>query len=214
MPPPPTMPTPIECHVQDLGLALCLDFEAPTLTPTVSDGSGRGHDAMTINVHAMARAAEQAAAVTSSSQIVVPASIDLSSFDVLTQEAWVRPDVLGTGAWAINHQPQYGLAFDGTSALCQIGNSVVQVTYQTPASTWTHVACRWIGQQIELYVNGSVVGCAGAPPMVDPTPRVMYIAPELTGGIDDVRIYNGPLADQEICDHAGATNCRTSCPGD
>jgi hypothetical protein len=160
----------------------------------------------------MARISEQAAATADSSHIYIPPAIDLSTFFVLTQEAWVRPDVVGTGAWAINHQPQYGLAFDGTTALCQIGDTTASIRYDTPAGTWTHVACTWDGSRIELFVNGSVVACSGPPKKIDTRTWSTYIAPQLSGGIDNVRIYDRNLAEEEICDHAGQTDCSTSCP--
>lgn len=199
----------------DLSLALCLDFEDSTLSPTVRDGSLRGHDATSSNIHPMPRAGEQAAAmsIATSSQIYVGPSYDLSSFVSLTQEAWVRPDTVGNGAWAINHQPQYGLAFDGTTALCQIGDKNASVTFHTAPGTWTHVACIYDTSQIKLFINGSVAACSDAPDNIDSRTFSTYIGSQLTGGIDNVRIYDDHLDPQEICDHAGATNCTASCSG-
>ncbi len=196
----------------DLSLALCFDFEDPALAPTLKDGSLRGHDATTMNIHPMPRAGEQAAAVASGSQIYIAPSYDLSNFISLTQEAWVRPETTGTGAWAINHQPQYGLSFDGATALCQIGNQTASVAFQTTAGTWSHVACVYDTERIKLYVNGSVVACSDPPENIDSRTFSTYIGPQLTGGIDNVRIYDDHLDDQEICDHAGMTSCKTSCP--
>lgn len=195
----------------DTALALCFDFEDPSLGPTLKDGSSRGHDATTANIHPMPRAGEQAAAVTSGSQIYVAPSWDLSSFGSLTQEAWVRPDSVSTGAWAINHQPQYGLSFDGDTALCQIGDQAASVAFHA-VGTWTHVACIYDTDKIKLFVNGSVVACSDPPNNIDGRTFSTYIAPQLTGGIDNVRIYDDHLDEAEICDHAGTTGCSTSCP--
>ena len=202
------------CHVSDPSLALCFDFEEPQLAPSLKDGSLRGHDATTANVHPMARATEQAAAVAvaTGSQIYIPPSADLSSFTTLTLEAWVRPDVVGTGAWAINHQPQYGLSYDGQTAICQIGNQTAAIAFRTAAGTWTHVGCIYDGDQIKLFVNGSAVACNDGPGNIDSRSWSTYLGPQLTGGIDNVRIYDDVLDAQEICDHAGATSCQTSCP--
>jgi hypothetical protein len=199
----------------DLALALCFDFEDASLMPTVLDGSPRGHDATSANVSVMPRIHEQAASVSvaTSSQIYIPPSFDLSSFFSLTQEAWVRPDVTGNGAWAINHQPQYGLAYDGETALCQIGDQTASVAFHTAPGTWTHLACVYDTNQIKLFINGSVAACAQPPSKIDTRTYGTYIGPQLTGGIDNVRIYDDHLDAQEICDHAGATNCTASCSG-
>jgi len=208
-------PTGVASCPDDYTMALCLDFEDAALSPTVKDGSLRGHDATSTNVHPMPRASEQAAAVAQAtgSQIYIGPSIDLSSFGSLTQEAWVRPDSTGTGAWAINHQPQYGLAFDGESALCQIGDKTASVAFHTAPGTWTHVACIYDTEQIKLFINGSVAACSDKPDSIDSRTFSTYIGPQLTGGIDDVRIYQDHLDPQEICDHAGAMNCTASCSG-
>jgi hypothetical protein len=179
---PDASPAPLaENCPSDVSLALCFDFEDTALAPTLKDGSSRGHDATTANIVAMPRASEQAAAVASGSQIYVPPAYDLSDFYTLTQEAWVRPDTTGTGAWAINHQPQYGLAFDGESALCQIGNKTAQVAFHTAAGTWSHVACTYDGSRIKLYVDGSVVACSDGPENIDTSTYSTYIGPQLTG---------------------------------
>jgi hypothetical protein len=199
----------------DLALALCFDFEDTSLAPTLRDGSLRGHDATSSNVLAMPRVHEQAGsmAVASDSQIYIAPSFDLSSFYSLTQEAWVRPDVTGNGAWAINHQPQYGLAYDGETALCQIGDASASVSYHTAPGTWTHIACIYDTNQIKLFINGLAAACSDAPDKIDARTYGTYVGSQLTGGIDNVRIYDDHLDPQEICDHSGATSCNPSCSG-
>ena len=208
-------PTRTDTCPADLSLALCLDFEDTTLSPTVTDGSLRGHDATSSNIHPMPRLMEQAAAVSvsPSSQIYIEPTWDLSSFTSLTQEAWVRPDVVGSGAWAINHLPQYGLSYDGSTALCQIGDKTATVTFHTAPGTWTHIACIYDTEQIKLFINGSVAACSDKPDNIDSRTFSTYIGSMLTGGIDNVRIYDDHLDPQEICDHAGAMNCTASCSG-
>lgn len=198
------------CHAHDTSLRLCFDFEEPTLSPVARDGSSFGHDAQTMDIEAMPRALEQAAAVTPTSDIFIPPTPDLV-LDHLTLEAWLRPDVTGGETYAIANQPQYALGFDGQTAYCAVGDAEVTVEHPAPAGTWTHVACTYDGAGLKLYVNGSVAACDKRPKKIDPHARGMHLGMALTGGIDNVRVF-ADAVDGEICAHAGSTGCSTSCP--
>lgn len=198
------------CHVHDTSLRLCLDFEEPTLSPVARDGSSFGHDAQTIAVATMPRAVEHAAAIGSQSSMYIPPTSDLT-LDHLTLEAWVRPDPATGASYAIANQPQYALAYDGSTVSCAVGDASVAETYNTSAGAWTHVACTYDGDKIKLFVNGSVVACSDHPKHVDARSWGTHLGFDLIGGLDNVRVF-ADAVDGEICAHAGSTACSTRCP--
>jgi len=101
------------------------------------------------------------------------------------------------------HGPQYKWQLrnqNGTFVECYAGNA--------PLNEWQHVAATFDGSRAILYVNGIEIcnrPLAGAIPM-DESPFLIsgyinnnnQIVDEITGKIDDVRIYNKALNQTEI----------------
>ena len=99
---------------------------------------------------------------------------------------------------------------------------------------WHHIAGTWDGTNIRMYVDGSLqetVACASSPQTnSDPitigqvSPNVGYTDPYVTTGtIDEVRLYNRALSDQEVsslvlyheyCDAGAFNGCASTCDTD
>jgi Concanavalin A-like lectin/glucanases superfamily len=197
------------CHSQLEGVVLCLDFEDASLDPTVHDSSGQGHDGSTSDVIAMPRQSQQAAMVSASSSIVVAAaaSFDLSS--ALTIELWFDPAQTQEDNTIFEHGNDFGVDFDRATG-CYAGDDEVWAP-DVLAPGWHHIGCTYDGHTIVSYVDGAVVACANT----DPTgveSRPIELADKVAGGIDDVHLYNRPLAPSEIQLLAGTISADVSCP--
>lgn len=207
-------PTPIgrSCHVHDSSLRLCLDFEDPTLTPVVRDGSGLLHDARASQVGSMMRLAEHAAVVGPASQIVVPEAPDLDLGPAITLELWAQPSAM-TGSAIVNNG-QYELGFEDPSVFCTYGDAVI-VADVPPFATgsWHHIACTYDYVTLKIYVDGSAVGCLAAPNgatanLHDGT----ALGEGYTGGLDNVHVYARTLGANEICALGGGGAMCSGCP--
>jgi hypothetical protein len=77
-------------------------------------------------------------------------------------------------------------------------------TAQLPLNTWSHVAATYDGTNLRLYVNGTLVGTRAMSGQVTATANPLRIGGNtiwgeyFAGRIDEVRIYNRPLAATEI----------------
>ena len=151
----------------------------------------------------------------------------------MTVEAWVNSQT-GNGVVVARG----GGKSDGFALLIESGKPKFVVRTGKQLTTvdskenvlnqWTHLAGVQSAEgKIELYVNGSLIGAAQAPslPKLDPTAAVDigldsgaavgdYRAPlGFRGLMDEVRIYDGVLTAEQICQHAtdpGKTDGRAS----
>ena len=77
-------------------------------------------------------------------------------------------------------------------------------TAQLPLNTWSHVAATYDGSNLRLYMNGTLVGTRAISGQVTATANPLRIGGNtiwgeyFAGRIDEVRIYNRPLAATEI----------------
>jgi concanavalin A-like lectin/glucanase superfamily protein len=196
------------CHVHDTSLRLCLDFEDPSLSPVVRDGSSFAHDAATANLVAMPRAGEQAAQFTISSDATIPATPDFVSTP-LTIEAWMKPDEVWTASWALLDSQHYGLGVGGGSFACVVGNSIATADARAYAGQWVHLACTNDGDHLTLFVNGSAVGCDNGASVKSTSD--LGIGVDFSGGLDNVRLFAAALTPGDVCAHAGASGCSEGC---
>jgi hypothetical protein len=197
------------CHSQLAGVVLCLDFEDASLDPTVHDSSGQGHDGSTSDVTAMPRLSQQAAMVNTSSSIVVAASASFDLTSALTIELWFDPAQTQEDGTIVEHGNDFGVDFDRSTG-CFAGDDEVWAP-DNLAPGWHHIACTYDGHTIIAYVDGAIVACKNTDPDgVESHP--IELADDVVGGIDDVHLYNRPLAPSEIQLLAGTISPDVSCP--
>jgi len=210
------------CHTTNANVRLCVDFEAPSLTPIVYDGSplARKNNVSTQGIRAMDRLTEQAAQLDIQSTLTIAETPSLDITGDLTIELWANPQVLPADRyWMFDNNTQYGmeLMMDGT-VRCDIGNMVVDHPDPISAGSWVHLACVYGSGKLSVFVDGSsTAACRNAPPPpaggkdgsaiggnISAGPTVMQ---KFVGGIDNVAVYAEGLSPQAICQLAGHTNC-------
>ena len=148
-----------------------------------------------------------------SSWLTVPdhASLDLSRR--MTLEAWVKPQAgsgkrtilakLGRGstAYALNSATHGGGA-GGDAGIG--GRKSVRAPDDLPLGKWTHIALTYDGSSLRLYFNGAEIGATAAQGKISQAGGPLRIGGNFIGGgwfkgvIDEVRVYNRPLAISEI----------------
>lgn len=210
---------------QPADVRLCIDFEDPSLAARALDGSGRLNDAIATNITPLQRSAEQAAQLVeySSLQVAESAALDLAT---LTIEMWIRPDMLPPdrrAAGLLDNFGQYEMQLGSDGRLrCALGGDRSADSRSTLAlGAWHHVACRYDGTEMRAYVDGELGDCSRIGPAVTaPTAGTAIgarIAPaggfrdHFIGGLDNVRVYSGPIDEARLCAAAGHMGCRFEC---
>ena len=137
-------------------------------------------------------------------------SLDIGG-DELTVAAWVNPHSAQIGPLVkkINRTHGYRISLTDTGALRfalrQNGQEhTVTSTTTLPLHQWTHVAARYDGAQLRIFINGTIdtatTAMTGA---LTATDAPLFIGGERThfhGYLDDLSIYNRVLSDSEITD--------------
>ncbi len=135
--------------------------------------------------------------------------------DNLTLAAWVKPHSFEIGPIVkkIRRTHGYRINLTGTGAvhflLRRYGQSKEVIsTTRVPLNKWTHVAARFDGSQMRIFINGTIDTATIAATNADAP--LATTAPVLIGGdpsrhdfhgyLDDVSIYNRALSDSEIAD--------------
>jgi hypothetical protein len=174
---------------------------------------------------------ERAAELSPGSSLLVPESAKLD-VPQLTLEMWIRPAVAPAKdkvAGLFDNPGQYSMLFEDTRRVrCGLtGDDNANSEASVPLNMWSHVACRFDGRQLRIYINGQLSECAtfenriepgGVPgaaigSRLIPGPLPVY-RDRFTGGVDNVRIYNSALPDDQICTAAGfpSGTCKATCP--
>jgi len=124
------------------------------------------------------------------------------STDNTTLQIAVMSKPVGTGtgnSWQLENLTDDKVSLSGGSVHSLVSPAAV------PPMTWTHVAGTWDGTTKRLYLNGALVASVASQQTYD-THDVYLGADENNGSLalpfdgvlDDLRIYNRPLAAQEI----------------
>ncbi len=147
--------------------------------------------------------------------ISIPNSSSLQSIDSeITLAAWVY-----VNGWYTNwaglasksnsiERAQYGVAFqpEGRIDVDLVGTKITLLTgFQFELSTWYFLAMRWDGEDVQVFVNESIVGAStyAPPPLANQMPfeigRHTPVNTEYMNGlIDDIRLYDRALSDAEV----------------
>jgi hypothetical protein len=231
-PPPPGVER--KCSEGDqVNMKACFDFEDPAPFQRAYDGypMGEAADVEMMNVNIMMRAPNnQAAEIQANSSLRIPELAKLDIADELTVEMWIRPSQSPSSTVALlDNDRQFSISLRSDRRIeCDLrvdGTSTPSATSTTTVSTssWTHVACSYDGSRLRAYVRGDVEDCAsfsetiatdstvgiaiGADLQSNGTLGVRYI-----GGVDQIRIYARARDGGALCDAAGESDCRSSCP--
>ena len=141
-------------------------------------------------------------------------ALDLAG-DKMTIAAWVKPHSAQAGPLVrkMNNDHGYRLNLTGTRAIRFVlrrysRTKIVTSTTTLPLNQWTHVAARYDGAQMRIFINGTLDTATTAATSAN-TPRATT-APVLIGAhtnnyhfhgyLDDISIYNRALSDSEITD--------------
>jgi hypothetical protein len=145
-----------------------------------------------------------------SDEVIIPSDSSLNPTNALTVMAWIHAD-----DWVGNQRilqkgvdDQYRLLDEGNLEFGLAGVSGGDIGTPLPTTgTWHHVAGTYDGSTITLYVDGveRVSNFASGPLQTSSTslyignkPLSSYPGDHFKGIIDEVRIYNRALSDQEI----------------
>ena len=149
-------------------------------------------------------------------------ALDLAG-SVMTLSCWVKPNrsQIGPLLKKINPTHGYRINVTATGALRFVlrrngQNTIVTSTATLPLHKWTHVAARYDGKQMRIFINGTL-DAATTPATAANTP-VATTAPVLIGGdtsthrfsgtLDGISIYDRALSDKEIADLANIVDRR------
>ncbi len=196
----------LACHSSDTSIRLCLDFEDPSLDPTVADLSTFGHDGTAIAVNPMARAGQQAASFVTGSSVHVAETPDLDIGDHLTYELWI--DVLDPTAmvWPLDNDGQYALGVSQDHLFCYANGFYADTSVSLGTQSWHHVACTYGAGRLTAYVDGQQAACTMARGMIkNANKNGTNVGANFVGGIDDVHVYARALDGSEIAAIAGVT---------
>ena len=235
--PPAPAPTPQPCRAGEEGVVLCVDFEDDSLAAQALDHSRYQNHAVAHDVDSTRREppGERAAVLSAVSSLRVPESptLDLAAFTI---EMWIRPDrkpPKRKDAGLFDNPGEYTMRIkDDLKIRCGVSAAAgapVTSDGAVPEREWSHVACRYDGAELRVYINGQLSRCQSATKVPIPSglgsaigaelAPIAPIAPEnlvdrFLGGVDNVRIYDRPLADDLLCEAAGHPrgSCQSECP--
>jgi hypothetical protein len=140
---------------------------------------------------------------------------DLDLTSALTLSAWVRPAALGTRWRTVVFKEGSPLAYSlyahernaGPVAEVQVGGlRAVRRSTPLPLNVWSHLAVTYDGAALRLYVDGALAGTTALTGSMSVTSGVLRIGGNnvwnewFSGLLDEVRIYDRALSQQEIQD--------------
>ncbi|MEO6775432.1 MAG: LamG-like jellyroll fold domain-containing protein [Kofleriaceae bacterium] len=197
-----------DCHVDDTSLRLCLDFEDPSLDPTVADRSTFHHDGAAQLVSAVSRTTtQQAALFTATSRLHVAETADLDIPDHVTVELWSEVFDPTERPWLFDNAKQYALAIDHDHLFCYAKGAYANTTINLGVSTWHHLACTYGDGKLIAFVDGKQAACQKVTGPIDANANTggTDLGTGLIGAIDDVHVYARSLSSAEIATLAGTT---------
>ncbi|MBA3452670.1 MAG: LamG domain-containing protein [Deltaproteobacteria bacterium] len=214
------------CTRGDASLELCIDFE--DMTTLAGDGSGNGHDPVRDDaLTTTTRNSELAVQMSALSRLQIAEHPDLDITNNLTVSMWIKADRLpawGDAYWLLDNNRQYAMSLLSYGGIrCGLGGETID-TGPLIGPGWHHVACTYDGDQLVVYVDGSVAGCdeVEGPIATDGTEGLAIganigVGPVFTqnfvGALDNIQVFSRTWSSTELCSASGAAGCHSSCPG-
>ncbi len=177
---------------------------------TALDASGHAHDAAivgTVNASGVLGGAYRFSGFGDRVTLAAPILDERPRF---TLAAWIAPEVLRAGSGIVGQRGAIALGFvaaDSIGIVTGFGGEV-RARYPYRAGEWHHVAATGDGTSLRLAIDGIVVATGGAttfsygltsdPVQVGAESIVMPQGPAFAGTIDEVRIYDDALTEDEI----------------
>lgn len=202
------------CDVTDPAVQLCLDFEMPSALGL--DSSAGMHDATVSNAIAMPRMSQQAVTVgrTSSIQVAETPALDITG--AITVELWLDPSDRPMMTYSgLDNAGQYSISITHDGLVhCTIAGADIASKDALATGSWTHVGCTYDGAQLILYIDGSATTCTSHDGAIS-TMNMMgtTIGVPFVGGIDNVHLLSRAVLADEMCMHAGQSQCQSQCEG-
>lgn len=210
----PDGPPPMPFCENDADLIACFEFEAGG-----ADGSAYNNDATLSNATTPAGQPGHglALSVGATSLVSVADSASLEIPGPITVELWLRADAVppSTGnarAGLLDHNGQWGFfLLPNLAVRCSMAGGTAAAGGTVVIGQWTHVACVYDRNTIQLYQDGvailpAVNATAANPLGTSDGIRIGQDSPSgdpLIGMIDEVRIWQVERTAAEICAAAG-----------
>jgi PKD repeat protein len=178
---------------------------------TVTDASGNGNNGINSGATWTTGKLGKALSFGTSSVITISDSASLDLTTGMTLEAWVYPTALN-GVTDIIYKDPSSYFLVGSTAQGSgpaLGGTFAPATLYGPASlplnTWSYLAGTYNGATMQLYVNGLLVASQAQTGPISASSGMLMIggnalvsAKNWAGSIDEVRIYNRALSQNEI----------------
>jgi glucose/arabinose dehydrogenase/mono/diheme cytochrome c family protein/regulation of enolase protein 1 (concanavalin A-like superfamily) len=141
--------------------------------------------------------------------VVVPSS-GLNPTTAISIGAWVHAFDWNSNRRIVqkgNTDNQYRLLAEGGELVWHIANVGRLETDLPPTNEWVHIAGTYDGEEMRVYVNGSVVATLEASGAIPTTTNALNIGTKTTGStagdhmngyLDEVRIYSRALGEAEV----------------
>jgi hypothetical protein len=132
---------------------------------------------------------------------------DLLNPSLITVSLWVYPRSFGSSILLSKNYSSYQLSMDSSGYVqFYINETYVNSSFPLSISTWQNVVGRFNGSNIDIFINATNAGSKSYSFSIPSNSLDLSIAAwQLTsffnGSIDDVRIYNRALTDEEILSH-------------
>ena len=200
------------CPPGDDTLIACYDFDGQS----GEDGSPYGHDLTTTNVGFQPGVTGYALHVNTGSTVRTPGSPALNVAAV-TMELWIYPEELPQAGrmGLIDSDGRYGMfLYAGGQVRCSSssGSTTLFIDYDLPLQAWTHLACTNDGNELALWVDGTMRGNTSSSPLASSGNGGLAVGmnspsgDNFVGAIDNVRVWEIIRSSEEICAAADA-NC-------